>query len=250
MKNILSFIVLLLSITSFSQDINVTLKEAANLERSLKEEQSLEKYQAILATDSNNLVALIKSAELSASIGGRQKDKKAKKPFYDAAKGYADKVISLAADNADANYVMSLASSKMAEVETENKKLVAFVRDSKVFADKALAINPNHARANYAVGKWHFEMMQTSWVKKTVAKTLLGGLPEATIDDAIKYMEKCRALDQYYVANYLDLAKAYKYYSRPAKAIEVLQKLVKLPTRTADDASLKAEGKKILEEML
>jgi tetratricopeptide (TPR) repeat protein len=250
MKNFLSFIVLLISLTSFSQDINVTLKEASNLERALKEEQAFEKYKAVLAADGNNVIALIKGAELSAAIGGRQKDKKAKKPFFEAAKAYADKVISIASDNADANYIMSLTSTKMAEVETENKKLAAFVRDAKLYADKVLVINPEHARANYAEGKWHFEMMQTSWVKKTVAKTLLGGLPEATIEDAIKYMEKCKLLDQYFVVNYLDLAKAYKYYNRPTKAIEVLQKLVKLPNRTADDANLKAEGKKLLDEML
>jgi hypothetical protein len=57
-------------------------------------------------------------------------------------------------------------------------------------------------------------------------------------------------LDQYFVANYLNLAKAYKHDNKPAKAIEVLQKLVKLPNRTAADASLKAEGKKMLDEMI
>jgi hypothetical protein len=51
------------------------------------------------------------------------------------------------------------------------------------------------------------------------------------------------------VLNYLDLAKAYKYKSRPSQSIEVLNKLVRLPTRTADDADLKAEGKKLLDEM-
>ncbi len=80
-------------------------------------------------------------------------------------------------------------------------------------------------------------------------KTLYGGLPKGDIDSAILYMEKCRVLDQYFVRNYLDLAKAYQYKSQPAKAIEVLNKLVKLPNRTADDAALKEEGKQILQQM-
>ena len=78
-------------------------------------------------------------------------------------------------------------------------------------------------------------------------KAFFGSMQDATIEDAIKYMEKARSLDQYYVLNYLDLAKVYKYDNEPAKAIEVLQKLVRLPNRTTDDANYKAEGKKLLE---
>jgi hypothetical protein len=37
--------------------------------------------------------------------------------------------------------------------------------------------------------------------------------------------------------------------NKPPKAIEVLQKLVKLPIRTADDAAYKEEGKKMLTEL-
>ena len=80
-------------------------------------------------------------------------------------------------------------------------------------------------------------------------KAFFGGMQDATIEDAIRYMEKARSLDQYYVLNYLDLAKAYKYDNKPAKAIEVLQKLVRLPNRTTDDANFKAEGKQLLEDM-
>jgi FimV-like protein len=49
--------------------------------------------------------------------------------------------------------------------------------------------------------------------------------------------------------NYLDLAKAYIQDDKPPKAIEVLKQLVKLPLRTADDAALKEEGKKLLSDL-
>jgi tetratricopeptide (TPR) repeat protein len=138
----------------------------------------------------------------------------------------------------------------MTEVETENKKIIEYVKDIRRYADKALTLNPKHAKATYALGKWNFEIVQLSWVKKMAVKAFFGGMEDATIEEAIKYMEKARTLDQYYVLNYLDLAKAYKYDNKPAKAIEVLQKLIKLPNRTTDDASYKAEGKKLLDELL
>ncbi len=121
------------------------------------------------------------------------------------------------------------------------------MKNIKTYADKALAIDPNHARANVALVRWHSDMVQLSWAKRAAAKTFFGGMPNATIEDAVKYMEKSRTLDQYYVLNYLELAKAYKFDNKPAKAIEVLTKLQRLPNRTADDVTYKAEGKKLLE---
>jgi hypothetical protein len=250
MKKIFLTLGLCFSIIAFSQDVNVLMKEAENLERSLKEEQAFEKYKQVLNLEPANVRALIRSAELSCNIGARQADKKVKRGYYDIGKDYADKALALDSNNADANYVRSVVAGRLTDVESENKKIIEHVRDSKEYADRALALNANHGKANYAVGKWHFEMINIGWAKRAAVKVFFGGLPTATIEDAIMYMEKSRKLEPYYVLNFLDLAKAYKYDNKPAKAIEVLQQLVKLPTRSPDDAGYKAEGKKMLEELM
>lgn len=238
-----------MSTTLFSQDVNTLLKEAGNLERSLKEEAALDKYKQILTADSNNVRALIRSSELCSSIGGRQVDKNAKANYYNLAKHYADKAIAKDSNNADAYYVRAVAAGKLTEIESDNKKLVEDIKDIKTYADKALSINPNHGKANYVLGKWNFEVLTLSWAKKAAVKVLYGGIQKATIEDVYKYMERCKVLEPYFVLNYLDLAKAYKYDHKPSQAIDVLNQLVKLPNRTEDDPALKAEGKKMLAEM-
>jgi tetratricopeptide (TPR) repeat protein len=234
----------------FAQDINILLKEASNLEKVQKDNEALEKYKQVLSIEPSHLKALVRSAELSASIGGKQTDKNSKRLYYETALAYAKRAWQADSNQADAPYAMAMASGKMTDVETENKQIVAYVKDIKQYADKALALNADHARANYTMGKWHYEMVTLSGLKKAAVKLLYGGLPPSDLDKAIQYMEKCRTLDPYFVANYLDLAKAYKESRQPAKAIEVLNKLVKLPTRTGDDVALKAEGAKLLESML
>jgi tetratricopeptide (TPR) repeat protein len=231
------------------QDVNVLLKEAQNFDKVLKEDYAFDKYKQVLTIDEKNMQALLRSAEISAAAGTRQEDKKIKKGFYETSKNFAGKALATDSNNADANYVRALAANKLAEVETENKKLVTELRDARTYADKALAINPNHAKANYVLGKWHYNLVTMPGVKKAALKVLVGGMPEATIEDAEKHMEKARLLEPYFVVNSLDLAKAYRFDNKPAKAIEVLNKLVKLPNRTPDDANLKAEGKKLLSEM-
>jgi hypothetical protein len=249
MKGLLLIVFLLLSAQLFSQQKDVLLKEAANLEKALKEEAALDKYKQVLATDSNNVKALVRSSELSAAIGARQHDKNAKTAYYNTARDYADKAISKDPKSADSYYVRAVAAAKLTEVETENKKLIADVRDIKIYADKALSVNPDNGKANYILGKWNYEMVTMPWPKKAAVKVLFGGMPDATIENTCKYMEKCKTFEPYFTLNYLDLAKAYKYDHKPAKAIEVLTQMVKLPTRTADDAALKSEGKKMLSEM-
>ncbi len=251
MKILLSLCLLFYFPALPSQDIALLFKEADNFERQQKEAEALEKYKLILLSNPENLKALVKACEMNVSLGNRQleKDKRTKRLYYETALSFANRAFQTDSTQADACYAMAMASGKMTEVESENKKIVAYVKDVKRYAEKALLLNPNHAKANYTMGKWHFEMATLSGIKKTAVKLFYGGLPDGDIEKAIECMEKCKTLEPYFASNYLDLAKAYKEYHKPAPAIEVLNKLIKLPTRTTDDIAIKAEGNKLLESM-
>lgn len=249
MKCLITVFLSFLFLTVQSQDIPLLLKEADNFEKQLKEPEALEKYRQVLLLDPANTKALVKASEMNVSLGNRQTDKNTKRLYYETALSYANRAFQTDSSQADASYVMAMASGKMTDVETDNKKIVAYVKDIKRYADKALSINPNHAKANYTMGKWHYEMATLSGIKKVAVKLFYGGLPDGDIEKAIDYLEKCKTLEPYFATNYLDLAKAYKENRKPAQAIEVLNRLVKLPTRTTDDIAVKSEGNKLLESM-
>lgn len=249
MKLFFSLILSLVVITAQSQDINVLLKEADNLEKQQKEAEALAKYKLVLGLEPAHLKALVKAAELNVNISRLQADKGNKRLYIESAYSFAKRALSADSNSADANYAMAMASGKMTDVEPDNKRLVAFVKDVKTYADKALALNPGHAKANYTMGRWHFEMATLSGLKKAAVRLFYGGLPPGDLEQAIQYMEKCKTLEPYFVSNYLELGKAYKENRQPAKAIEVLTRLVKLPIRTSDDVALKTEGAKLLESL-
>ncbi len=166
MKYLLVFLSSFILQVSLAQDVNVLLKEADNFERQVKEPEALDKYKQILAVEPANLKALVKSAELHASIGGRQSDKNTKRLYMETSMVLAKKAFETNPKNADANYVMAMASGKMTDIETENKKIVALVKDVKTYTEAAIALQPNHAKAYYSLGKWHYEMVNLSGVKK------------------------------------------------------------------------------------
>ncbi len=230
-----------------AQDIPTLLKEGVQLERSQKEIEALEKYKLVLSQEPTNITALIRAAELSTMLAAfNEKDTKSKQLFLSSAGAYAVRAYSANPKNADAAYVMSLTQAKLADIQPDNKKLIECVRNSKIYADEALAINPTHAKANFTVGKWHMEMANLNMVKKAAVKLMYGGLPEGSIDSAIVFLEKARTHDPYFVNTYLELAKIYDQLHQPTKVIEVLTKMVKLPTRKTEDISLKAVGAKML----
>lgn len=249
MEKILFVVMMFCGLAAISQDVNVLMKEATNFERSLKNNEAIEKYEAVVKIEPANVKALVKLSELYASNGALLKDKGQQQQMYNQALQHAEKAIAADDKSADAYYARAMVAGKLTEVEEENKKVIQHVKDIKTYADKALELNPNHGKANYVLGKWYFEISNLNWAKKAAVKLLFGGLPDATIEEAINHMEKSRKLEPYFVANYLDLAKAYRSHNKPSQAIEVLNQLVKLPTRTVHDMSFKAEGKKMLSEM-
>ena len=235
-----------LTFSAIAQDITLLAKEAENLERQLKEPEALAKYKQILLQEPSSIKYLVKATELEIAIGSREKDANNKRLFFESALAYAERAIKVDSNSADAHYAMASASGKMTDLDIDNKKIVAYVKEVKEHADKAIQLQPNHARANYTLGKWHYEMVTLSGFKKAAVKLFYGGLPNGDLDKAILYMEKCRTLEPYFVTNQLDLAKAYKENRQPAKAIEILERLVKMPNRSFNDIALKAEGSKLL----
>ena len=79
--------------------------------------------------------------------------------------------------------------------------------------------------------------------------TLYATLLVAIIDSAIYSMYKCRSLYAYFVPADFNLAKVYQAANKPLQSIDVLQKMMRLPNRAADDAMLKAKGQAMLEKM-
>lgn len=231
----------------FSQDVFVLLKEASNLEREQKENEAILKYADVLTVDSTNKKALLKTVELLVASSYRDEKKAPQKAKAEKAFEFANKYFTIDSTSSDAFYIQALASYCLAKTDIENKIKYELFRTAYLNSKKSLEINPNHTRANYVYGKWHFDMENQTDLKR-VSKILYGGLQKSDIDTAIFYMEKCKIIDPYYMLNYLELAKAYQLINRPAQASELLNKILRLPIRTADDEKWKAEAKKLLEQ--
>lgn len=231
-----------------AQSVTELLTKADQFEKQLKEEDAYSTYKDIIKIEPKNLKALTMCSELASRIGKRQDNKDKSMDFYTAAKIYAQRALDVDSTSAEANCAMAIAMGRMAMVSSGKEK-VANVKEIKRYADIALKYDPRSFKAWHILGKWNYEVSNLNGIEKTAIKLLYGGMPAASIDDAIKYYEKAKTLEPTFILNLYELAKTYHKNGQDDKAIENINKLLKLPNRQAEDPSYKAEAKKMLTDL-
>jgi tetratricopeptide (TPR) repeat protein len=241
-------LLLVLSVHGLAQDAPTLLREADRLEHSFRETDALQKYREVLKQQPNNLTALCRSSDLSSRIGHRQSNKKVQADYYKAARHYAETALKVNPQSPEANFVMAVAMGRMAML-TSGKEKIKYVNDIRRYAENTLKYDPNNFKAFHVLGKWHYEVSNLSSFERTMARLLFGGLPSASLQDAIRYYEKSRSLQPDFSINYLELAKAYHRNDEKKKAIDLLTRLQSMPNRIEDDIRIKKEGKELLEEI-
>ena len=238
---------LILPFENNAQDINALLKDAQQLESAFKEPEALQKYLDVLRSQPNNLTALIKVSELYSIVGKHQSTKEKQIESYRNGKAYAQKALQVNANSSDANVAMALAMGRMALISSGDEKIKA-IKEVKTYSEKGIQLDPNNYKAYHVLAKWNYEVSDLNSVEKWLVKVAYEALPKASLDDAIKYYEKSRQLNPSFLLNYLELAKSYHRKENDKKARELLETMLKMPNKIADDANIKAKGKKLLEE--
>jgi len=238
---------LILPFENQAQGVDVLLKEAQQQESQLKENEAFSKYAQVVRLQPTNLQALCKCSELCTYIGGREKDKSKKADYFNAGKTYATAALKVNPNSSEANVVMAMAIGRLTLIASTRDK-IASVNDIKLYADKAIKLDPSNFKAYHVLGKWNYEISNLNFLERTLAKLFYGDVPKASLQDAITYYERARAINPSYILNYLELAKAYYRNDQKKKAVDLLTMMMPLPNHVYDDTRIKTEGNRLLKE--
>ncbi len=239
---------LVLPVTSFTQDVNALIKKAQLEEAALDESAAFQTYSLVVKKDPANLVALCKCSELCSRIGNRQSEKSKKLDYFNAAKTYAIAALRVNPNSSEANFVMSFAMGRMSLMSTGKERIIA-VKNIKQYADNSIRLDPSNFKAYHVLGKWNYEVSNLNSMEKALAKWFFGGLPPASLQVAIANFEKSKSLNPGFVLNYLELARAYKRNDQKNKAIECLTIMFTLPNLMVDDTRVKKEGRELFDQL-
>jgi tetratricopeptide (TPR) repeat protein len=202
MKAVFFLLLLTTSFNSvFAQDINTVIKEADHLEAIPDEKAAFQKFRDVLKIQPINLYALTKCSELCSRIGYREKDSKSRDNYYNAAIIYAQTALKVSPLNDEANVAMAIAVGRTVLIKSGKEKIRS-VKDIKRYADIALKTNPNNFKAWHILGKWNYEVSNLNMIERSATIIFYGGLPDASLKNAIADYEKAKALSPSIILNW------------------------------------------------
>jgi tetratricopeptide (TPR) repeat protein len=244
MKLFFVFIAIVFSYIVFSQDLTL-LEEAKSLERQFKTEEAIKKYQEILKANPNDQKSLLRVSELYCMMGNETENEERRKQLYQLAISYADRIWLSDSTTADAHYAKALVYGRQITYSSVKEKAL-LTKKIKEEADKALVIDPNHFKSLYTLAKWNDEVSSLNPAAKAALKVFFGGLPSASIEEAIRLYQEVRKLSPTFILNNYDLALALKKSGKPDQAITIMNAQMKYPIKTTEDQLYKNLSKQLL----
>jgi len=209
---------------------------------------ALKHYAQAVATDSTNYDVLWKlSRAYTDCAAAAPKDKQPE--LSSASERYARKCVSLYPDSAQAHFILALSLGRAANL-AGGKKRIALSREIEHEAQSTLDLNPKHFGAMHIMGRWHYGISSLSWVEKSFAKIIYGGVPAgASMEKARSYFEQAIALDPKTPINHYWLGETLIKLKDYAGARAELEKCVALDDVLWDDKRTKEKARKRLQDI-
>lgn len=224
-------------------------QRADSLYETYEEKQALELYNQILQENPDDYEALWRSSFLYSRIGNRLEDEDDQEEYYNKGIDLAERALKIDSTDTQSNFVMAVAMGRKALISGARDR-VAASRDIKKFADRALQYDSTHAGAWHVLGRWNFKIANLSWLERTAANTLFGGIPgDASNDKAAEYIKKAIELNDNSVLYYYDLAKIYEEMGREEQAVSACQRSQDVPNLTPDDEQIKQDCRELIENL-
>lgn len=207
-----------------------------------------EAYSRAVRLDSSAYEALWKLARAYIDVGQTSKDAEQKQNYFMGEK-IARRCVALHPDSAEGHFFLAVAVGRVA-LMVGGKKKIALSKEVKSEAEKALAINPKHDGAMHTIGRWHYELANLSWVLKTAAKIIYGGVPSgASNEEAKSWFEKALATAPETPVHHLWLGETLIKVEDYATARTHFETCISLKDVFWDDPLNKAQAAKRLKEI-
>jgi tetratricopeptide (TPR) repeat protein len=174
-------------------------------------------------------------------------DKDARTPLYEQA--LSDAKAALAADSTSghAHLAIAVAEGRLA-LDAGTRERVRRSRAVKAHADRALALDSTLAGAYHVRGRWHREVDDLGFFERAIVKTVYGGLPDASFEQAVQDFRRAIDLEER-TFHYLELGKTYLTMDRPAEARQSLQAAVDAPNHDPFAPRYKEEARELLDDL-
>jgi tetratricopeptide (TPR) repeat protein len=244
----------LLSVPASAQSTDTTdaaLRELITTIDSLRQagdfEAALGRLQALRDEHPERVAVLWRLVYTWADLGQVTDDKDKRTAYYENALEVAKAGLAADSTSARAHLAMAVAQGRAA-LNAGTQERIQRSRAVKRHADRAIALDSTLDGAYHTRGRWHREVEDLGFFKRAIVRTVYGGLPESSLDQAVQDFKRAIELNDK-VFHHLELAKTYLQMDRPGAARRELKTALEMPSDDPFASKYKKEARTLLEDL-
>ena len=234
-----------------TDEVDPTLREALVTVDSLRQagefNAALDRLQALRERHSQEVAVLWRIVYTWADMGQASDKKNQRTQFYKNALEVAKAGLAADSSSARAHLAMAVAQGRAA-LNAGTRERIRRSRAVKRHADRAIALDSTLDGAYHTRGRWHREVEDLGFFQRAIVKTVYGGLPESSLQQAVRDFQRAIELNDK-VFHHLELAKTYLQMDRREAARRELQIALDMPNKDPFDPTYKEEARSLLREL-
>jgi tetratricopeptide (TPR) repeat protein len=249
MKPIFAAAVLLFTTGAWcAEPVDELLRKGDVCDQKLQAGEALKYYLPAEKADSENPRILTRIARQYRHLMADAKSKDEKLRLGKLSLIYALRAADHGPNDCEAQLSPAISYGKMLPMLGSKEQVDASPR-IKAAVDKALALDPRNDSAWHILGRWNRVLADISPLKRTLAGALYGKLPNGSLPDAERCLNKAIAIDPTRLMHYIELGRIYAQEGRKEDARRLINKGLAMPSVEKDDAEMKALGREALEKL-
>lgn len=241
----LCFITLLRAAGATRDDL---LREAQAAERAFDGQRALERYLAAEQAGPPDATLLQAIARQYSDLSTEQPARDAQRAYAQQALEYSQRALALEPGNAVHALSVAISYGKLA-LASDTRDKVRYSRLVRDETERALTLDPRYAWAYHILGRWHLEVAKLGGTSRAIVRLFYGGLPAASVADAVRHLERAVELEPDELQHHLELGSAYASAGMPGKARASFEKGLALPSRARIDEPAKARARETLSRL-
>lgn len=169
--------------------------------------------------------------------------------FFIQSLRYADTMQRYYPDSGQAYFLKALAAANFVRLKSKRQR---FTYASIIFSNvnKSIELMPSFSPGYVLLGVYYREVASMRALDRLLARMFLGRIPEGTLDDSRRVLEKALGLSRQNIGAHLELAKTEIAMHNVKRAIELLKETDTLPAQWHGDAAMKKEERRLLEKLV
>ena len=157
----------------------------------------------------------------------------------------AEQAVKANPKNAQAHLALAIADGKWTDFVDSQTKL-ALSRQIRAEAERAIALDPKLDLAYHVLGRWHLGVATVNPVFRLGARLTVGALPPASLEEAVRNLEKAAELSPKTIIHHQYLAVAYQALGKRNEAAQQWRIVLDLPATDSEDEKAKRQARAAL----